>query len=720
MTTFSDASDKHAGERPVLLVSFTDGSTTYRWGTQDIYDTTNNHFYDGRIVATSPIDRPVSSAMPPLATFSLTLDNVDSGIDSLFSDYGSFSPVDATITVKRGFESIAVADFQTICVMKFAGSPQITHDRLLVLDFVDDASRHFGEIVSPTAQVVFNAMTTADVGLWPSNPGIPGGDLCVPVVLGHYAMTETIDGVDAAGKHFDHGGELGGYTFPGQCRIVAISKTQFDTADNFLRVVNEDGSSWLYRAGKGSPNTSLTWGQETITLNGATWYLLVYKIVNSLTGIDYREYSPLFNAWRVSVKPYAPDRGAFTHWRVAEFIKGACVAGDGFSAWANQADSDSWDRVNNHTGTTVRQTIFKTTSVADVVSEALKQCSVYAYSTGPGKFAGLWIEPLGGPSPDYSAKVGLTEEDDFLSMDAEIPDDGDFSVANVVTAHYSTREIKIEDAVAGIVKSLTKGVDSGVVFTSDSLTIESATGIARHNARRRTASVGGPLLYLTQDALRLAERELDIRSDPRTVLLADLPWGAAHIDLGDIVRVTHTAIPGWSADRLCVVFGVADDFVAGVVTLTLVDFDAYLSGKVCLYDTMADWVVSDNADEAITINIANASSVITFSANGNWEEALTGDIFEIRTTDNQFQGIITGKNSGAKTLTLASAGGEVGPLPATYTTETAVTMWKVLRSQKTRDTSSTNYAVQDGKYGCYGGQDGFFEDDAEAAYTYQR
>lgn len=726
MTVFSAAADKHVGERQILLVSFTDGSTTYRWSTSEIFDDTNNVWYDPIIVATGQIDRPASSSMPPLATFSITVSNAQGQVDSLLSDYSSFSPIDATVTVKRGFESIAVSEFQDVCVMRFAGVPSLTGDRLVRIEFEDDPSRQFGEIVSPTAQTVYNAMTTADSGLWPANTAIPGAETTVPVVLGRYEMVARSDGVDASNHHFDHGGALGGQTFPGQCRIVAISYTQFDVATNTFGVVYSDGT--VVTPGSTQPhnptttNTSITWGQETITIDSVTWYVLIYKVKNALDSAGtWANPNIMLNTWRVSVKPYAPDRIVFTHWRVAEFIKGACASGDDFSVWATQADSASWDKVNEHTGTSIRRVVRETTPVSSVVGGALKQCSVYAYSTRSGKFAGLWVEPAGGPSPDYSSTVQLTEADDFLTFSAEVPVEGDMAMANVITAHYAEHLLLGHELIARIAKAGDEGSDFSLLLAPNSVTVENAASIARHNGRRESAGVGGPLLYVKDDSINLAKRESDIRSDPRVIITADLPWRAAHIELGDIVRVTHTAVPGWSADRLCIVFGVVDDFVGGIVGLTLVDYHTYLSGKVCLYDTIDDWTVSQYSDDSVTAAIVNGSSVITFSGDGDWEDVLAGDIFQNESATNQFQGIIDSLDTVANTITLVGGGGEVGPLNSTYVNEAASTAWKILRSQKNRDTASTNYAVQDDKYGCYAvGADGFFRDDSTPAYTFQR
>jgi len=228
-------------------------------------------------------------------------------------------------------------------------------------------------------------------------------------------------------------------------------------------------------------------------------------------------------------------------------------------------------------------------------------------------------------------------------------------------------------------------------------------------------------MYRQADAVALGEREVDLRKDPRFVLQAEFSWRALHLDLGDIVRVNHTAIPGWSTERLCVVYGIADNLDDHTVTVTLVDFDAYLRGKVCYYNSETNWTIDDGTSSGDTCAITITKSVIAFSAATRvMNFALAGDILQVETANNQFQGIITLVDPDNDEITLSNAGGEDGPVNTTYTTESGISAWVVLRGQPNRDTSSGSYTALADKYGTHGAPDGFFRDDATAAYTYMR
>jgi len=729
--TFASLSDKTAGEKIVTLVSFSDGVTTHRWSTDEIFDDTANVWYEPLILGMGPVDRVMDIGAPRESDLQIEVSNSEGQVDALFSDFSTFSPAAATATIKVGFASQSVSAFKTIATMGFSRVVGVSHDRVVTLEFIDDPERAMGEIVCFTNQEVYDALTVADNTTYPAVTGLTYGDRPVPIVLGRFMLTDQIDGVDA-GPSLSSGTSLGGISFNGMVRMVAIGRYDFNTsrmraiplaADGSLRVDTSGRPGGTWDIDRTSFTGTLTWETVSVTLGGATWYVLVVKISNEISE-DFGITSG--GAWRFACEPYAPGRIIETDWRVSECVQAAVESAENFTSWAAMADAASWATVDAHTGTHLRTIITETMRAHDVLDRFLVQSGVDSYVNADGKIAGFWLVPTAGGSPDYSSEFQVTEEDDVLDMGAELSTEGRWSIANSVSAVYS--DSSHFSGQFGDWVTIANRSTSGYSWTGDqtrrvsigsTIVFEDADSISNHG-RRYSISVGGPMLYNIDQATALARRELDLRADPRWYITVSIPWRAAQLELGSIVEFSHTAIPGWSADRACVVYAISYDPQAHLASVILVDFDAYLRGKVCLYDTMANWVVSDNADEAITINIANASSVITFSANGNWEDLETGDIFEIRTTANQFQGLIASMDSGAKTLTLASAGGEVGPLPATYSTENGVALWKVLRSQKNRGTLSTNYAVQDPKYGCYGGQDGFFEDDVEAAYTYQR
>lgn len=724
MTAFSSAADKHAGETVIALISITDGSTTYRWSTStDVFDETNNVWYEPRIVDIGPVDRATSMGAPVESDLTVSLANVDGGLDALLSDFGTFSPFKTTVTVSVGFASLPVSDYRKLATMHYAGVSGVSGDRVITVEFISDINRKMGSIVCPTYQEVYDALTVVDSTNWPTD-ALEDGNSVVPVVLGRYPLDGTTDGVDAKGW-LESSNTVGAQAFRGTYRFVAVSKYDFDTSRMMVRpVLREDDDRFRRFRHQTETDLQLTWDSISITLDGVTRYVLVVKTFKYGDGnVDL--YYLNADVISFSCEPAVPGSAANEDWRIVDLVRGIIESAENSTSWAADADTAGWSDIDSRTGTVVRVTLAETTQAGDVLDEALTQCSIESYVDTDGKLAGLWVSPSPGVSPDYSA-VGFTEEDDALTFRAALPDSGRWSAINVVHGRFSDAAkagVQNESILTNMPFIGNVTVEGATVAGggsgNSSIKIESATNITRQG-RRLIASVGGSFLSRILDAAALARRELDLRTDPRWVITVDFPWRAARIEMGDIVEVTHTAVPGWASARACVVYGISYDMGRHMATVTLVDFDAYLRGKVCLYDTMADWVVSEFSDDSLTAAIVNGSSVITFSDSGKWEDALAGDIFETRSTDNQWQGIIASVNPGAKTITLESAGGEVGPLPSTYVSEATNSDWKVLRSQKNRGTSSTNYAVQDDKYGCYGGQDGFFLDDSEAAYTYQR
>ena len=716
--TLATASDAHQGETPIVLVEFSDGTTTYRWSTSDVHDTINGTFYEGRVLSLGTINRQASPDYPPVVDVTMRISNADGGIDALFSDFGTFSPIGATATIKRGFASVSLTDFQTVASVRFASVVSITGDREITIRC--EGGPDFGSIVAYPLQDVYDAMTAADGTTWPAISDLPSGEVSVPVVLGRSPLDGRYDGVDVAQPGAPlNAGSLGGQTFSGITRIAAISATDFDTSRFVIRRLDDDGN--MAPESPGSPfmeyatqTDEITWGSVSVTLGGATWYVLVFKIFYTIEPKDG-------TVFRVSCEPMAPDRVVLTDWRVAEFIKGAALSGDKFTTWAAQADAAAWSRVNNHTGTVMRTTVRETRKVSDVIVDALRSGRIDGYVMQDGKLGGLWLEPPGGPSPDFSGKPLYEEGEDFLTVSAELPDRGQFSAANAITVGYAEHALSSAALLREMWEVTRNGAKSDKTFTPQSVTIERDSYITRHNDERIVANIGGPLLYQQGDAVALGEREVDLRKDPRFVLQAEFSWRALQLELGDIVRVNHTAIPGWSTERLCVVYGISDNLDDHAITVTLVDFDAYLRGKVCYFNSESNWTVGSGAVSGHTCEVKNGSSSIAFVAT---EEitgfADVGDVFQVETASNQFQGIITAIDSATHKLTLSNAGGEDGPVNTTYTTETGITAWVVLRGQPNRDTSAGSYTALADKYGTHGAPDGFFRDDATAAYTYMR
>ena len=726
--TFASDSDLTGGKTIVTLVSLTDGVTTYRWSTggTDVFDDTANVWYTPLIVDIGSIDRVMDVGAPRESDLQLSLSNADGSLDALFSDFSSFSPINATATIKIGFSTQSVSAFKTIATMTFARVVGVSQDRVITLELVENLDRALGEIKPYTSQEVYDALTVADNTTYPARVDIINGERPVPVVLGRYKLNDTLDGV-TAGHSFASGTALDGQTFNGIVRMAAIGRYAFETTrmraipidtDGNVRVATNGIVGGLWSAATFTSSFALiAWEDVTVTLGGLSWHVLVVKIKNNIadtSGIGAH------GTWRFSCEPFAPQRIEVSDWRAAECVRGAVESAENFTSWAAKADSTSWDTVNAHTGTRMRRIIYETTRTSEVINDFLTQAQIDSYMTADGKLAGFWLVGTPGGTPDYSGSFQVTEADDVLSMDAELQTSGRWSVANSITAQYSPIGDIFSPFIAEFARLPQGARDVITGLAAESTVLEDATSISNHG-RRYSESVGGDLLYVLADSEALARRELALRADPRWLVPAAVPWRGAQVELGDIVELSHTAMPGWSANRACVVYAISYGVGDHRAILSLIDFDTYLRFKTCLYDTMADWVVSDNADESLTVAVVNGSSVITYSANGNWEEAEVGDIVELRSATNQWQGTILSEDSGAKTHTLDNTGGETGIQNTGYANEAAATAWKILRSQSNRDTASSNYDAQDAKYGCYAvGADGFFIDDSTAAYTFQR
>lgn len=738
--TYATSTDKVTGERPVLLLEIAipedSPTTTYYFSTVPVVDDTNGRIYEPRILSAGSLDRALMGSTPGGQDVVMRLDGKDGGLDSLFSDFtgSGTNIVKGKVTIKRGFKSLAIANFQTVAVLQFARLISMNDQRVFTVEFKDKSERLFGAIVPPTVGEVLAALEVADSTLYDRTPEFDSStgihwenddlDDIVPVAIGTFGSTAILTKMHAV----HHGSINGGFSGFGRGRalsIVAVSPYAITAYPVVIREVDGEGNlvlngrSYTYTSSSTARgDTTVNYGADSvaITVNGVSMFAYVVRGINlgrpqpmDSTGIDLMarvSFSGTANTEGDTREPY-PD----------ELIEGLARMSDS-GAWASDADTTSFAKLHKSIPLPTGYIVWKTEKLYDLVLRIADAFKFDLFITRGGKLSVALLEPEGGASPAYSSALTFTEEDDILSgsVNAVLPQDG--------SRHGLINEINVESYSIPVQSS---GVETSRIKNH---TFSNSTSQTRHDRVSVGEINGAPFVRTFKTAQAVAQRILSLYDDPRLLFSFSTLLRATQLELGDIVKISHSAVPGWLAERLCWVEQIVEDLDDYTTAVTVVDYDDALNAKAFVYSSVENTDVKGGSG-LNRANITNGSSVITFSgASPNINGVEVGDIFSLEgwggatnTLTNRLNAIITAVDTGTPTLTLSDSGGLDGPRNSTYTNETSIQNWKVFASQATRDSASRgeySTAIADNRGAYCDDADDLFRDNTTAPYVYQR
>lgn len=733
---YSDQVGTFQGERPFVLLELVIAGTTYRWSTHDAGDETNQVFYDGIILAAGQLDRAIMGPSPGGSDLQVRLANLDGSLDSLFSDWATSGNniIEGKVTVRRVFDGETKANGRVLGVMEYARLIGIDEDRVATVDLVGLADLLFGYIIPPLVGDVMDALEVVDASLWDQNPSGTDDGLHiiqpgvrsrrVPVALGLFQLhTGRYDGVTSPGPIALHIGSVAGVDSHGSLHIVAVAPFDFKHYPTRAARVDDSGGppDYLLPSERGAvlfneAADGLHVDSVQITLDGKTAFVLVCKFSGAqvLPGGGGVMFSV--------VNKILGSQLRFPH--PGELVEAVARFGNQ-GAWSTDADSASWDRLNErYSRVNTRILITSAVPAMEVIVDIARACYFDTFITAAGKLAAFTLQPLGGADPDYAGTLlDISEESDILvgSSRPFLTEPGErHGMINMVEVAYQQNiaEYLGRDPLSGL--SITRPI-----YGASSYEEINEAAKTRHGDRIAKVTIGDPrIIPNLNSAETIARRVLALNPNPRVLLECTLSIRGTQLDLGDQVLVSHTLVPGWTTPHVCVVDSLVDDLERHHVSVVLVDYDDYYNLKAGYYSARTQWDVKTGS-AAFNVDITNGSNLLQFGgALPNLTGVLAGDIFRAETAGNFFAKVIASVNVGADQVTLeaggAGTGHEDGPLSSTFTTEADQRDWVILRSQKNRATAGGDYTVQAQKYACFGADDdGLFRDDTEAAYDYQ-
>lgn len=731
--SYSTSAEAFHGKTPIVLLTLTIGATVYRWSTHDV--STPDGMYQGRIVDGGSIDREVVSGRPAGSDISMTISNHDGTLDALVSDFSANSYIKGTAVIKRGFEDLAFASFETKATLDVASIRGYSDSRLVVLNMDNERKFLTGTIEPPTILEVLDALKVADATNFPStvkaNPAFQ--DESVPIVVGSpFGISNRSGMINARVSTLNHTGVVGTLpAFSGYIVFAAISKYGFNVYDGhpvyngaFYRV---DGVPNAHESDYVNPNAFLSTfaaQNKAITLNGETWHVLLLKA-------EQFAFDTLVDGTLdIKVRPQPKFEGVSDPrpWTVAETAQGLFESATGNEGtWSSNSVTATWTELTDTTDITSRYISTQDTDVMSAIGTVVSESFIDTYVSIDGKLGVVNISPIGGPSSDYSANTGLvSEEDNIIAFNVSYPQPGSkWGVATRVNVGWGDNpgtagdgvvrqtevegQYLLEDRISGTAQNPIRSL------TKSNPTAETAHG------REILVQLGGRTIQSRGTAELVAERSLALRSVPRPIISTIATIQATQIELGDVIRVKHSAAP-WSGEHVGVVYGINDNLNDHTVNLQIVDLDSYLNGKTFFYNTRASWTHADTISPnfGAALSITNGSNAVIATIPNTFAGVMVGDILRLDTQFNRFEVIIASTDQD-DFLTTSNNGGAWGPTNGNYVTEGSITNWKILRSQATRGTTPDKAGAPiNEKYGAYANTaDELFLDDVTVPYIYR-
>lgn len=728
--SFDSSASAFHGKEPVVLVTVTIGGTIYRWSTHDV--ATPDGMFDGRIIDGGSVDREIRPGDVSGSDVNITLSNHDSTLDALISDYGTISPYKAVIVIQRGFVDLAYGDFETIVTLDFLSLEPYGDDRLVRLKATDANKWAEGKIFPPTCAEVLVALQIAAPLDWQTvSLHTSKRTKRVPIVVGSAEVMDINESqgyVASMGASSEqsppqsaHVAALGDVApFIGGITFAAISKYGFD-AYPLVEQFFQTGFTNARQFNEGEIN-KVSVESIQITLESETWYVLVVKKRQSAHAQNIpggfildKEHS---ESIRYKVNTYAPGGASGSHWTPSNIAQGLYESVRGNEgAWAANSVTADWGReVEREDGIHQMMTIYEESEFLPLMSQAMKEAGIDLYTSKDRKFGSVTTEAPTAFTPDYSDEVVyplFSEESNIVSFQLRVPVAGTrWGLAT--RAHVFWDRDPEEDLV------VRAGIDVQQIFDQlDRLVIEVNEEAEERHDTKIIVKGGGITLTSRLSGEMVATRLLSYRDNPANLINIKATIYGTRVELGDIVRVKHSAAP-WSDEHICVVYSIQDDLNDHTVDLLLVDLDGSLNQKGFRYDTRANWTHADTSTPNVgaTVTFTNGSSTVTANAADTFGGVLVGDILRSWSPVNRFEGIVVSTDQDA-TLALSNLGGGYGPTNDTYISGGS-TNWAILRSQATRGTTpdKSGTPIQN-VYGAYAdNEDDLFLDDATVPYEY--
>ena len=728
--SYQTSAEAFHGKTPVVLVTFIVDSITYRWSTHDV--ATPDGMYEGRIVDAGSIDREVVSGRPAGADINIVLSNHDGALDALVSDFETTSYVKGSAVIKRGFLDLAYASYETKATLDITSIAGYRDSRHVEIGLGNEHKFLTGTLEPPTVDQVLAALKTADPTNFDDakiNPAAKG--LTVPIVIGNsFGLLRASGWLNAAVSTTPFIGDVGTLTTTSAPVLFgAVSKYGFYIYEGLAQY---NGAVYMVNGKVVSHSADQAGGEDAfmntfaaqdkvITLNGETWHVLLLRaerFVEYMPGKD--EDGPI----ELRVRPQAKFTGISTPrpWTIPETVQGIFESATGSQGtWSANSVAADWATFTQASDIVTRYVISNQIDVMAAMGTVFKESFVDAYVTADGKLSVTNIVSTPGPSPDYSNTLLFSEEENITTLSVSFPPPGSkWGIATRAIVGWSDTPGTVGDGVLILEDKTGRQYIFGS-FSNEGRT-EAAANFDAETAMGRdiTVQLGGFTIPGKDSAREVGERCIAVRAIPRPIIRLNATIGATQVELGDFVRVKHSAAP-WSGEHVGVVYGIADNLGDHTVQLTVIDLDEYLNRKTFIYDTRAQWVHADTISPNLgaTISITNGSNTVTASAVDTFDGVLAGDILRIDEGSNRFEVIIVSTDQD-DTLTTSNVGSGEGPLSSTYTTASGIIAWSILRSQATRGTTpaKSGTPIEDG-FGAYADDaDDLFLDNVTTPYTY--
>lgn len=737
--SYQTSAEAFHSKTPIILVTITIGGTVYRWSTHDI--ATRDGMYEGRLIDGGVIDREVVTGVSEGDDISLQISNHDGALDALVSDFVANSYIKGSVVIKRGFLDLAYDSFKTAVTLDIVSIVGYSDSRVVKINLGNESSFLTGTIEPPTVGEVIKALKIADPVNFTDENMVTihhAQRKTVPILVGSPAgTTDRRDGWVQAyvATKTIYTGQIGTIAINGALMIAAVSKYGFNLYGGPSQFWNgviykADGVERFHDHDQGGGvRFSFSTQDKVITLNDETWHVLLIQagIFDEEAVRESEEDTPLY---LVRPQPLYEGTTIPKAWTLAETVQGIYESATGNeSLWGSIRVTADWDLLSESTEITSRYRFTEDTDALPAISTVTSQSFVDTYVSKTSKLGVANITPIPGPSPDYSSKLLFSEEKNIVELSVSYPAPGSkWGIATRVNVGYGDQPGVSGDGTRVFRDIKNRGLISNMGAHEASVSFPSPRVYTQVNEEAETAhgkeflvDVGGDTVPSQNAAWKIANRVLSLRAIPRPIISLTATIEAIQVELGDIVRVKHSAAP-WSGEHVGIIYAIADDLETHTVQLTVVDLNSYLTGKTFFYNTRANWVHADTTDpnSGAFISITNGSNTVTASIEDTFDNVSAGDILRIDEGSNHFEVIIASSDQ-SNTIVTENGGGGYGITSDDYVTDGSITGWSILRSQATRNNKPILAGVEiDDKYGAYADDaDDLFIDDTTEPYIYR-
>lgn len=679
---------------PIALLDIVIGSTTLRYAKHDINVPTIG-FYEGRAKSLGVIDSKLGDNGPIKSDVTVRLINTDGVLDDFLTSFGNANKniLRAKVTFRLLFREGGISNAIIRATFQFAELVGVGSDRVITLKFSDRKEDLFGNIRPPLQTDVLAALISNFSGAFSGATQLPQiSDLVAPIAFGlwmwprsqHSTQLTMLESEKPVARRTNP--TTG---FKERIHIMAVSPNDFTTGPH----------PFFEFDGEFFPFTLLTdlFDVTTYDLVSAEGYFaLVAKI-----------YGGMDSSLRVGASSLIDgDNRKPTPVEAMEKVVRAFSTKSSDPWIAANVDLSSFVKADTRTSNMgVQVFIDEEMDAFEYLRTITEPFLIDLYFNSGGKLAAHRVAPDGPGTTEYANALRITEADDIVRgslRNAGYGKQGERNgLINVANVRFKVRHL---DDRTGLITD--RNTDSNT---------DHDRWVSKTIETERIAD------YMT--ATLVAEENASRGRDPRMVVPLSIPLVGAAEELGNVVHLTHRAVPGFSAGKYCILEGLRINNDTLLVGMILAEYDAELLSKPYILPNEDDWIVVPSG--AVTLGTNAASAIITNSF-GAFANVLPGDVLQIggwpggyRTGagKNNLNCVILTKDSDAQ-LTLQAGGGEDGSIPSeTETVEGAG--WRIFRGQANRGTAGGSYTVQEARFGVLAIEaDGFFRDDATAGFAH--